>query len=281
VADRAKTLPFQRVEGLAALKSGIDTLIVIGGGSLLDEAKAWRVERSPGTRLIAIASLWGSGAEVSPVVVLDSGSEKDIRIGNEYIPDVNCHWPELAETIPPHLAKTACGDVWAHALEGFLSPLANDEVQTELAAVIRDIVTLPLGNDPRWFNCSARACAGQTRSSVGLVHGIAHTLEGPLRQAFPDTGWGHAMLCSVFLWPVMSFNRASSDKWQRRMDGHGLDESAIFSRLEALHDSDTYEQALESLDRHWLRILRDPCSRTNSTLVKPASKSFFLESQFR
>ena len=34
------------------------------------------------------------------------------------------------------------------------------------------------------------------------------------------------------------------------------------------------------LDAHWMDVLRDACSRTNSALVRPASKAFFLERQF-
>ena len=83
--------------------------------------------------------------------------------------------------------------------------------------MIKEMITLPLGNDPRWFELSARACAGQARTSVGLVHGIAHTLEHHLRVEFPKAGWGHAQLCSLFLRPVIEFNRQHSPKWKRLM----------------------------------------------------------------
>ncbi|MDT8322280.1 MAG: iron-containing alcohol dehydrogenase, partial [Xanthomonadales bacterium] len=192
VADRLGEWPFERVADVSSLNAGLDTLIAVGGGSLIDRAKAWRVFESPRTRLIAIPSLWGSGAEVSPVVVLDREGEKDIHIGQEFVPDARCLWPELADSLPESLARHGCGDVWAHALEGFLSPLANDGLREALAALIREMQTLPVANDPRWFEAGARACAGQARSSVGLVHGIAHTLEAPLRRDFPDAGWGHA-----------------------------------------------------------------------------------------
>jgi alcohol dehydrogenase class IV len=277
VSQRVRELPFDTVADLEELPAHLDTLIVVGGGTLLDRAKTWRVAQSPETRLVAIPSIWGSGAEVSPVAVVDRDGTKEIHIGDELIPDVRCLWPELAEGLPAALARHACGDAWAHALEGFLSPLANSELQGELAEVIREMTGLPLSGEPRWFEVSARACAGQARSSVGLVHGIAHQLEGDLRQAFPDSGWGHAKLCSVFLLPVMDFNRVHSDKWERLAKEHGLDEEAIFGVLRELHEPEAFEQALDLLDARWMDVLRDPCSRTNSALVRPASKSFFLE----
>ena len=174
-----ETLPFNPIHNLDDLPNDLETLIVIGGGTLIDEAKVWRVRNSPKSTLVAIPSLWGSGAEISPVAVLNRKGKKEIHIADELIPDIRCLWPELAASIPENLARHGCGDAWSHALEGFLSPLANHDVQSDLANVIQDMIVVPLGNDSRWFELSARACFGQSQASVGLVHGIAHTLEHP------------------------------------------------------------------------------------------------------
>jgi alcohol dehydrogenase class IV len=277
----AETLPFELVNGLDILTNDLDTLIVVGGGTLIDKAKIWRALHAPDTQLIAIPSLWGSGAELSPVAVLNCDGKKEIRTGNELIPDICCLWPQLALSVPDHLARYACGDAWSHALEGFLSPLADSHVQQDLADVIQEMVNLPLGNDPRWFELSARACAGQARAGVGLVHGIAHSLEGHLQTEFPAAGWGHARLCSLFLWPVIEFNRQHAPKWERMTLEYQLDGEAILELLQDLHEPEFYEQVLGLLDQHWIEILRDPCSRTNSALVRPASKTFFMEHAFQ
>jgi alcohol dehydrogenase class IV len=280
VGNRIRNLPFDNAGCLENLSAELDTLIVIGGGKLMDGAKHWRACRAPRMRLVAIPSIWGSGAEVSPVAVIDRDGVKEIHVGDAFLPDIRCLWPELARSLPEALARHACGDAWSHALEGFLSPLASPELRTELAQLIGEMAEMPLGADSRWFELSARACAGQARSSVGLIHGIAHQLEAPLRSAFPAAGWGHAKLCSVFLLPVMSFNREQGDKWSRLAAEFELDEETIFGALLDLHEPDAFAQALGMLDEHWLDVLRDPCSRTNSVLVRPSSKSFFLEQQF-
>ena len=272
-----ESLPFELAEDFDRLPEDLDTLIVIGGGTLLDRSKIWRARYAPGIRLIAIPSLWGSGAEVSPVAVSNHRGEKEIVIGDEFIPDICCLWPELAVTVPDHMARHACGDAWSHALEGFLSPLADKDVQLQLAEVIQEMVKLPLASDPRWFELSARACAGQARSSVGLVHGIAHSLERYLLADFPEAGWGHAKLCSILLLPVIEFNRQHSPKWERLTQQYELDDAAILNLLQELHDADSYQQVLPFLDLHWMEILRDPCSRTNSALVRRSSKMFFME----
>ncbi|MEJ8568232.1 iron-containing alcohol dehydrogenase [Elongatibacter sediminis] len=273
-------MPFATARDIDELAAGLETLIVVGGGKLMDEAKYWRFTKSPDTRLIAIPSIWGSGAESSPVAVLNRNGEKRIHIDDRLVPNERCVWPELAESIPVPRARDACGDTWSHALEGFLSPLASAQLRSQLAVIIRELTGLPLTNDPAWFEPSAQACAAQAQSSVGLVHGIAHTLEGPLRKAQPEAGWGHARLCANFIWPVMEFNRNRNDKWTDLADRHELDEAAVFERLRDLHDPSVYDQTLKTLDAMWPDILRDVCTRTNSALVRESTRSWFLDRSF-
>jgi hypothetical protein len=85
----------------------------------------------------------------------------------------------------------------------------------------------------------------------------------------------------VFLLPVMQFNRAGSGKFDDLCEIHGLDAAAIIEILEQLHDAEAYNQAMPLLNEHWMDIARDPCSRTNSCLVRPGSKSFFTEQHAR
>jgi alcohol dehydrogenase class IV len=154
-------------------------------------------------------------------------------------------------------------------LEGFLSPLASPGLRDALTGVIRRLVTLPLSFDPEWFELSALACAGQSLSGVGLVHGIAHTLEGPLREQPSNRDWHHARLCSTFLEPVMRLNQAGSNKWNQLLIEHQLPENEIWKTLRALFEADSFRAALPVLRRQWRDVLRDPCSRTNSVLVRP------------
>lgn len=247
---------------------GAQWLIVVGGGSLIDEAKALRQNR-PGLKLVAVPSIWGSGAEASPVIVLSRAGRKEIRIDPLALPDAIVYLPELSQTVPPERQRQACGDCWAHALEGFLSPLAAPELREALAGIIGRLLALPLSFNEQWFELSALACAAQSRAGVGLVHGIAHTLEAPLREQQPEKNWHHARFCSTFLAPVMSLNQASSDKWNQLLAEYHLPEPEIWKVLHALFEPDSFRAALPLLRREWRQVLRDPCSRTNSVLVRP------------
>lgn len=252
-----------------------DTLVVVGGGTLIDEAKL-RARQHDGLRLIAIPSIWGSGAEASPIAVANEESRKVVHIDEALVPDVRVLWPELGETVPAERARIACGDVWAHALEGFLSPLAKPELRSELASIIANMLDLPIGFHPDWFDVSARACAGQARSSVGLVHGIAHVLErqGGMR-------WSHAGLCSTWLLPVMELNRTQSGRMQELLAEYDLSWEAIRSKLSELFDERAFDEQRPALAEGWRNVLRDPSTRTNVVLVRPAHLQLLEEFHVR
>ncbi len=233
-------------------------LLVCGGGALIDRGKAATRRGAVRRRLIAIPSLWGSGAEVSPVMALNAAEGKRIEVAPDLVPDARATWPELAETVPASLALDACADAWAHALEAFVSPLATDSQRSTTAELVRELLDLPLGRDSRWFEASARACDAQAQSGVGLVHGIAHTLEGP-------TGLGHAALVATFVAPVFELMRA---RFVERCAAYGLDHELIFERLRGLHRPERHVAVADALRAHWPRVLRDPCTRTHAVRVR-------------
>jgi alcohol dehydrogenase class IV len=271
----ARTLHRPIVDMAAGFPADADALIVVGGGTLLDHAKRQRHLHASHVRLIAIPSLWGSGAEASPIVVTTHPDHKEVSIDAGFLPDVRVVWPELAASAPAHLVRYACGDTWTHALEGFLCPLASGDLRIELAGILRELLLLPIGNDSRWFDVSARACAAQARSGVGLTHGIAHVLEPVLRAWQPRAGWGHARLCSAFLSPVLQLLVSVSDKVQALTGAYELDLAAIESAARSVFGSDDYAACLPELAECWPRILRDPCTRTSCVLIRPSYLSSF------
>jgi len=255
-----------------------DFLLAVGGGKVLDAAKSFRAGRSPGAKLVAIPSIWGSGAENSNIVVTHGPEGATVFQGPEYLPDIRAVWPELAASLTPDLVRNACGDVWAHALEGSLSPLGDEELKAELAKLIRTLLDTPIANRPEWFELSARACILQSRAGVGLVHGIAHALEGALIGTPAATG--HAALCATFLLPVFRLNHSLSEKVDAALCRSGLDPELIESRLKELFDQETYSKVLPTLEERWLKVLRDPCTRMNCALVRPGHLDHFLHGVF-
>ncbi|QYM79776.1 iron-containing alcohol dehydrogenase [Horticoccus luteus] len=247
-------------------------LVVAGGGTMIDEAKLFR-QTYPAGKLAALPTIWGSGAEASPIAVVNEANHKRIYLNSRLRPDLIIEHPELAVSLPGDRIFAACGDTWAHALEGFLSPLASQELRQDLADLLRRLLVLPLAHHPEWFHVSALAAAGQARSSVGLIHGLAHTLEPMLR----DPSWGHAKLCATFLLPVFRFNRTTSTKPGELLAQHFITLDSIDTRLREFFDPPAYATLLPFLADHWTSVIRDRCSRTNCSMVRPADREFFLE----
>ena len=248
--------------------------MVVGGGTRIDAAKLWRYDTGRRIGLVAVPSLWGSGAEVSPVAV-GPGVTKRIVVDPTLVPEARVLWPELADSVPAERVRWACGDAWAHAVEGFLSPLADDAVRADGAALLARLLALPLDRDARWFEASAAACALQARASVGLVHGLAHVLE-PRLAAVGDPRADHARLCATLLDPVLAFDLAQSPKAAAHFARYGVDLEAVLAIAAALRDDETLRALRPHVDAVWPDVVRDRCTRTNAASVRASSRDALL-----
>jgi alcohol dehydrogenase class IV len=270
VRDRVAALGSVDVVDEGVLPAGTRTLVAVGGGGLIDRAKSAAAVNAGAPQVVAVPSVWGSGAEASPVIVLDApDGTKDIRVDDAFVPAARVAWPELAETVAPERRRLGSADAWAHVLEAFTSPLGDAAVRADAAALLAELTAAdPEGPAADWLERSARACAIQARAGVGLAHGIAHVLEGPLRAAQPDAGWHHARIVAAVLGPVFAATRAEAPKWAEHADAHGLDGDAIAARLAELPVAGDLERLAPALREHWKGVLRDPLTRINGFLVR-------------
>lgn len=268
VRERVAALaPFRRLATASEMGTVRGTVIAAGGGTLLDEAKYLRATEWPQVRLVAMPSMWGSGSEQSPVVVLNRGGSKEIHVDRKFVPDAVVYCPEILTSIPYGRARHACGDTWAHAVEGFFSPLALPGIRRELAMLIDEMQSLPLGVHDRWLEVSGRACSLQTSASVGLIHGIAHTIEIPMSTA-RGISWGHSRICSGLLLPVLRLNFEAPARFERLCGEFGVDAKRLFRVAMELFNQADYSTMLPHIREFWPKILRDACTRTNGMLVK-------------
>ena len=142
---------------------------------------------------------------------------------------------------------------------------------------MKSMMQLPLGIDERWFPLSAVAAATQANASVGLIHGIAHTLELYLHQDVHSRSYGHAALCATYFAPVMEFNRLASKKFDDLLGEYRIDPDQVLAVGRELFDPVVYDETKIFLAEYWTKILRDQCSRTNSTLVRRSSLEWFVQ----
>jgi alcohol dehydrogenase class IV len=266
-----------QVSGNETIPEEMKTILIAGGGKSLDKWK-YKLRDLAASKhtLIAIPTIWGSGSEVSSICVIDRKDRKEIFMDQAYLPDRYSYLKEFSDSIPQHLAKNACGDVWAHALEGFISPLASDKLRQDFSVLIGELYLMTDFRDFRWFALSSQASYYQSQASVGLIHGMAHVLEPLIGQ----TNWGHARLCATLLYPVFKFNEMYSDKLALLATEFAVDLPYLFEKLQVFFDHEDYDFCLSFIRDNWKTILKDQCSRTNGVLVRPKHLSFFLEKGF-
>ncbi len=205
---------FDRIEpdpGYATINAGVDFLrkadadavLAIGGGSSIDGAKAiaacyandcapdalvglFKV-RKTGVPLYAIPTTAGTGSEVTVgAVVSDKAAKlKHAIIDPKLVPSMVALDPRLMTGLPPAITAATGMDALTHAVEAYLSTLANAESDRQAEAATATIVrNLPLaftnGSDlivrERMAIGAFMAGLAFTRVGVGYVHGIAHQL---------------------------------------------------------------------------------------------------------
>ena len=235
--------------GLDALQSAMDaareadSVIAIGGGSVLDVAKgaaalagtgatardyfAGKAVPETGRPLIALPTTSGTGSEVTWVCVLVDGESRrkaSIR-GGGMMPAVALVDPQLTVSCPRSVTAYSGMDAFVQAVEAFTSRGANpmtDALALEAAKLsarwLETAVAEPEHREAREGMALGSMMAGiaLNTSRLGLVHGIAHP-------AGAVTGAAHGLLCGLLMPPVMRFNReAAAEKYARLAEELGL-----------------------------------------------------------
>ncbi len=184
-----------------------DWIIALGGGSVMDAAKAmWVLYERPDltaesinpieplglrqkARLIAIPTTSGTGSEATWAVVLTDPREKrKLGLGNrEDLPDVAILDPEMVGRLPARLTADTALDALTHAIEGYTSAWHNDFCDglcLKAAQLIFDYLPRAYADgsdmDARMHlqNAATIAGLGFGNSMAALAHGMGHALGG-------------------------------------------------------------------------------------------------------
>ncbi len=209
-----------------ARELGADIIVSVGGGSVIDTAKAVCVTlknggktddhvalmrlTEPQTPHIAIPTTSGTGSEVTNVSVIKSqnAGRKVYIIDNYITPSTAILDPRFTMTLPPGLTATTAMDAMTHAVEALTSTMSNPICDGHALQAIRLIrENLPKvianGKDEQARNNMQMAAttAGWAFgiAQVGLAHSMAHTV-GMLNNV------PHGAACGIVLPAVMRFN---------------------------------------------------------------------------
>lgn len=186
-------------------ENNCDSIVAVGGGSVIDTAKGLRmlisqdeedINKLMGNEIltygihvpfIAIPTTAGTGSEVTAVAVIEDKIKKFKMEFISYflLPDVAILDPEMTVTLPKRATASTGMDALCHAIESYTCMQRNpisDVYATTAIKLIKDNIEKALqnGNDKKvrlaMANASLMAGIAFSNSMVGLVHGIAHSL---------------------------------------------------------------------------------------------------------
>jgi acetaldehyde dehydrogenase/alcohol dehydrogenase len=219
-----------------------DLIVAVGGGSVLDAAKAIRLfHESPelsmrelslpfldarkrvaqypqvehAARLVAIPTTAGTGSEVSPAAVLTADGRKVTLVDYSLVPDMAIVEPKLTLTMPPHMTADTGIDALTHALEAAVSIFASpytDAFCMQAMNLIFDALPKAYadGSDlaARTAMANAATIAGLAFSNafVGVNHALAHAVGARFKIA-------HGRANGIFLPHVLRYNASLPTKF--------------------------------------------------------------------
>jgi alcohol dehydrogenase len=204
-------------------KNSCDALVSLGGGSSHDCAKGIALVASNGGNIgdyegvdkstkdlppyVAVNTTAGTGSEMTRFCIITNTSRKvkmaiiDWRV----TPNISINDPELMVGMPPALTAATGMDALTHAIEAYVSTIANpltDSAALMAIKIIAEYLPKAVANgtniDAREQMAYAQFLAGMAfnNASLGYVHAMAHQLGG-----FYNLPHG---VCNAILLPIVS-----------------------------------------------------------------------------
>lgn len=220
--------------GLDKLKvSGADFIIAVGGGSVIDTAKAIAViannpdnydvvslegvdkSKNPPMPIIAVPTTAGTGSETTmDYVITNTGQKRKMAcMDSMVVPVVAILDTDIMASLPLKMTAATAMDALTHAVESYLSKGAFDFsemlslkavslISANFLKVIKNLNDL----EARKALAMAQYMAGMSFTNVGL--GIVHSMAHPL-SAFYDVP--HGVANALILPYVLKFNSVTCE----------------------------------------------------------------------
>ena len=209
-------------------RTNADSIIALGGGSVIDTAKGLRMLISQGGNdilsfvgcevlpkgrsvpFVAIPTTSGTGSEATQVAVIKN-NKKHVKmefISQFLLPDLAVIDPRFTTSMPKRVTAMTGLDALTHALESYYCLQKNIVSQSYSLTAIELIkenlvnaITSGSNKTTRLNMANASLLAGSafSNSMVGLVHAIGHSLGGVCKVP-------HGLAMAILLIPCLRFN---------------------------------------------------------------------------
>lgn len=218
-----------RAAAKAYRDNNCDAIIAVGGGSVMDTAKATNILVTEGgddllkysgahnlprplKPFFAIPTTSGTGSEVTMVAVV-SDNQRHVKIpftSNYLMPHAAILDPRMTQTLPGHLTAMTAMDAMTHAVESYTCMAANPMSDAYATAAIKkisqhlfEVLDNPQDAQGRLELAQASTMAGVafSNSMVGLIHSLGHALGAVAHLP-------HGLCMNLFLPYVLEYNKA-------------------------------------------------------------------------
>lgn len=282
-----------------------EAMVALGGGSVLDCAKAIRKFALPegrGIPLWAIPTTAGTGSEVTSFAVIGDRGTKIPLVEDGLLPEAAILNPELLKTLPGKAVADTGMDALSHGVEAFVStgsnPFSQSLAESAVARIWKALPRAAAGDQEARAGMLAASCmagAAFNSASLGICHSLSHALGG--RFHIP-----HGRLNGVLLPVVVKFNAGLDGGLTDAAEGYaqlarrcGLTGSGgragVFALLRGLDrlrdrlelpktlaeagiDGEALKSALPELAR---AAVKDVCTATNPRPAGPADLERLLK----
>ena len=204
-----------------------DSIIAIGGGSVIDTAKALNIlitenadnllqfEGSdiltkPMKPLIVIPTTVGTGSEVTGVAVIrDIQKNAKVSFASQFLaPKVAVLDPRMSITLPKQIIASTGMDALTHAIESYIclqkNPVSDAFAWAAIKLISQNLINAiknPKSKEYRFSlaNAACLAGIGLSNSIAGIVHSLGHAVGGLC-------GVPHGVAMSIFLPYGLEYN---------------------------------------------------------------------------
>ena len=188
-----------------AEENGCDMILGVGGGSIMDAAKAiafccvnsgdisdyifGRKQGQGALPIILMPTTCGTGSEGNQIAVLTNPDTKDKKAlyTMQIMPSASVVDPDVMTTMPKSVLSSVGFDAFTHALEAYTSKKANPLTDAQALLAIRLITAnlpklmLDYGDSDAWEAVSLAATLGGMvigAAGVSAAHGMEHPASG-------------------------------------------------------------------------------------------------------